>query len=160
MTYNPQKHNRKSTRLQNYDYSQAGYYFITICTQHNQKLFGEIKNGKMVLNSYGKVAENWLNEIPKKYNHTEIDCYVIMPNHIHFILKIDDIKYYQMPGRGEVPSPKSHEDSITASDSSGKDAPHSPKSQPGYNTRKHNTRKPPSTEKGEGTSPFYQLWEK
>ena len=49
MKYNPEKHHRRSIRFKGYDYSQAGLYFITICCQNRERLFGEIKNGKIKL---------------------------------------------------------------------------------------------------------------
>ena len=55
--YNPEIHHRRSIRLQNYDYSQAGAYFITLCTHQRIELFGEIKNNQMFLNERGKIAE-------------------------------------------------------------------------------------------------------
>ncbi len=57
--YNPQIHHRRSIRLKGYDYSQAGLYFITICCQDRACLFGEIINGKMILNDAGKMIEKW-----------------------------------------------------------------------------------------------------
>ncbi len=55
MKYNPAIHKRKSIRLKGYDYSQAGLYFITICVQNRDSLFGEIKNDEMILNDAGKM---------------------------------------------------------------------------------------------------------
>jgi REP element-mobilizing transposase RayT len=61
MKYNPEYHHRRSIRFQGYDYSQTGIYFVTICTYQRQCLFGEIRNGKMILNQIGKiVAQEWL----------------------------------------------------------------------------------------------------
>ncbi|MGD1918993.1 MAG: hypothetical protein ACFCAD_08915 [Pleurocapsa sp.] len=56
MKYDPNKHNRKSIRLPRYDYSQGGYYFVTICCYRRQYLFGDIVNGAMELNLYGAIA--------------------------------------------------------------------------------------------------------
>ncbi|MFM7571748.1 MAG: transposase, partial [Snowella sp.] len=62
MTFDPEKHHRRSIRLKNYDYSQPGYYFLTIRTYKRQSWFGEIKNDRMYLNQIGKiVAEEWIN---------------------------------------------------------------------------------------------------
>ena len=77
---------RHSFRLKNYDYSQPGLYFITICTQNRIELFGEIKNGKMILNDYGEIVEKHWQKIPKYYPDIRLLEYVIMPNHIHGIL--------------------------------------------------------------------------
>jgi putative transposase len=53
MKYDPGVHSRRSIRLQGYDYSQAGAYFVTICTQNRERLFGDIVDGKMALNDAG-----------------------------------------------------------------------------------------------------------
>lgn len=83
--------NRKSIRLKNYDYSSNGYYFVTICTQNREKLFGEIVGATLCgrPNYPHKMIEKWLFEIQNKYLNTKIDYYVIMPDHIHFILFIE-----------------------------------------------------------------------
>jgi len=79
-------HRRRSIRLKNYDYSQSGLYFITICTHNKVKLFGEIKNSNMLLNEYGKIVKRYWNEITKYYPDIKLLEYIIMPNHIHGIL--------------------------------------------------------------------------
>ena len=81
---------RKSPRLQGYDYSQSGAYFVTICTAGRAHLFGEIVDGEMVLNDYGRTAETCWAEIPDHHPTADIDLYVIMPNHVHGIIVIDD----------------------------------------------------------------------
>ena len=58
MKYDPQIHHRRSIRLKGYDYTQAGAYFITICTHQRENIFGEIVNGEMKLNSFGEIAYN------------------------------------------------------------------------------------------------------
>lgn len=77
---------RKQFRLKNYDYSQNGYYFVTICTKYQDKWFGEIINGEMILSEIGKMAKKYWLEIPKHYPNIKLDEYVIMPNHVHGIL--------------------------------------------------------------------------
>jgi len=92
MKYNPQIHNRRSVRLKEYDYSQQGLYFITICCYEKACLFGEIINGEMMLNVYGKIAyTEWLHTTKIRSN-VELDVFVIMPNHVHgiIIIKNDD----------------------------------------------------------------------
>ena len=82
---------RKPNRLRDYDYSQPGYYFITICTHHNKVLFGEVIKNKMNLNNYGKIVSlNWL-KIPEIYNNVDLDEFVIMPNHMHGIIIINAV---------------------------------------------------------------------
>ncbi len=90
MTFDPEKHHRRSIRLRNYDYSQPGAYFVTICTYQKQSWFGEIKNGQMYLNQLGKiVADEWLKTCKIRPNF-KLDEWVIMPNHFHGIVIIND----------------------------------------------------------------------
>lgn len=86
---------RKNIRLNNYDYSQTGAYFITICAQNKQNLFGNIVgDGFPVpftdLNAAGKIVSRFANEISIKYVYVTNPKYVIMPNHVHFILFISN----------------------------------------------------------------------
>ena len=82
-------HNRQSIRLQDHDYSSPGEYFITICTQNRECLFGDVVNGKMVLNECGKIAEKFWYQIPDRYKNVVLDAIVVMPNHIHGIIGIE-----------------------------------------------------------------------
>lgn len=79
--------NRQSIRLPNYDYSSEGLYFITICTQGRECLLGKIINGEMQLNAAGKMIEFWLQQITDKFSDIACDTFVIMPNHLHFIIQ-------------------------------------------------------------------------
>jgi len=90
MRYNSDIHHRQSIRLKNYNYSQNGHYFITICTYNRENLFGEITDGKMILNGYGKIAEDELYNTEKMRKDVKIDTYVVMPNHIHVIIEINN----------------------------------------------------------------------
>lgn len=78
---------RKQIRLKGYDYSQNGCYFVTICTQNRQCIFGDIVNNKMVLNDIGKMIKNNWESLPKRFP-IELDEYQIMPNHLHSIIAI------------------------------------------------------------------------
>ena len=80
---------RKSIRLKDYDYSSNGYYFVTICVQNKEKLFGEIVGTTLCgrPNNPDKIITKWLLELENKFNDIKIDEYIIMPNHIHFIIK-------------------------------------------------------------------------
>ena len=91
MKYNPARYHRRSIRLRGYDYAQAGAYFVTICTHNRECLFGEIMDGKMVLNDAGRMVEQCWRDIPSHFPHTELDEFVIMPNHVHGIVFITDI---------------------------------------------------------------------
>src|SRR6187402_2254625 len=87
--FDPKKHHRRSIRLQRYDYSQAGAYFVTIVTHERDCLFGEIENEIMLLNDYGKIAEECWIAIPEHFPNVILGGYVIMPNHVHGIIVID-----------------------------------------------------------------------
>src|SRR5699024_8478906 len=90
MTYDPKKHNRRSTRLKGYDYSSAGLYFVTICLQNRECIFGDITDGNMQLNEWGEIARrNWMNTESIRAN-VKLDAFVIMPNHVHGIIQIID----------------------------------------------------------------------
>jgi putative transposase len=83
MTYDPEKHHRRSIRLKGYDYSQAGAYFITICVQHRQNRLGEIRDGVMIPSPAGvMVAECWY-ALPQRFPNIELDVFTLMPNHLH-----------------------------------------------------------------------------
>jgi len=83
-------HNRRSIRLPEYDYSQAGAYFITICTHNRTCLFGEIIDGGMQLDQAGKMISQWWLELANKFPHVQIDESIIMPNHVHGIILITE----------------------------------------------------------------------
>lgn len=81
---------RKSIRLLGYDYSQEGLYFITICCQDKKNIFGKIDGGMVILNRVGKIAEaEWLKTEQIRQN-VELGEFVIMPNHIHAIIIINN----------------------------------------------------------------------
>ncbi len=87
---------RKSPRLKEYDYSSVGAYFITICTHQRKEIFGKVAfdpilgTAKSELTDLGKIAEEELKNIEGHYCNIAIDRYVIMPNHIHLILRIKE----------------------------------------------------------------------
>jgi REP element-mobilizing transposase RayT len=91
MTYNPKIHHRRSVRLKDYDYSQFGSYFVTLCVQGKEFLFGDVKNGTVVLSPIGKIAqEHWM-EIPNHFSNVTLDEFIIMPNHLHGIICIQPV---------------------------------------------------------------------
>jgi len=79
-------HSRKHPRIPNYDYSQPNYYFITICAKDMRCLFGGTGN----LNWRGRMAENGLLQISEHFPAVRIDKYVIMPNHVHAIVVLQE----------------------------------------------------------------------
>jgi len=86
------KYRIPSTRLQSWDYSSSGMYFITICTENRGCFFGKIDNGEMVLSENGKIANNLLLEIQNQFPFANVDEFIVMPNHIHVIIIIDTTK--------------------------------------------------------------------
>jgi REP element-mobilizing transposase RayT len=89
MTFNPQIHHRKSIRLKGYDYSKTGLYFITLCVEDKQHLFGDVIDGKMILNPLGQIAnDEWLNTSNIRDNIL-LHEFIIMPNHFHSIIEIN-----------------------------------------------------------------------
>ena len=90
MKFNPIYHHRRSIRLPGYDYSFPGVYFITICTQNRECLFGDVMDGNMVLNEWGMVVvESW-QWLAIQYNYVKLDKWILMPNHLHGIIIIND----------------------------------------------------------------------
>lgn len=86
MTFNPEIHHRRSIRLKGYDYSQAGAYFVTICTNDKESIFGDVMDKEMRLNECGKITLNCWADLPKHYSQIELDEFIIMPNHVHGIV--------------------------------------------------------------------------
>ena len=111
--YNPNIHHRRSIRLKGYDYSMAGLYFITICCQNRAYFFGEIRDGQMALNDYGKIAfEEWL-KLPRRFKNFELDVFQIMPNHMHGIIILKDISFESVKSVGAGFTPAQNEENIT-----------------------------------------------
>ena len=90
MKYDPNIHHRQSIRLKHFDYRQDGFYFITLCCKDNAHFFGEIIDDHMQLNEIGKIAQKCWYDIPNHFENVELHEFVIMPNHIHFIIEIVD----------------------------------------------------------------------
>ena len=84
---------RKRIRLDKYDYSQRGAYFVTICVKDKHELLGTIDVGancvRPHLSDYGKIVDKEISALPMIYDFVDIDKYVIMPNHIHMIIVLD-----------------------------------------------------------------------
>lgn len=89
MTFNGERPNRHSIRLEGFDYSQEGVYFITICVQGRRVLLGDIRQGTILLSYLGEIVKSeWL-RLPQRFGNLVLDEFVIMPNHIHGIIIIN-----------------------------------------------------------------------
>ena len=110
--------NRKTTRLELFDYNSVGAYFITICTQNKEHLLSQIvlkdsfvgtdvldgpqanKEVFVELTEYGKIADKYINQLSDFYENVSVDDYIIMPNHVHLLINI----HKQGPSRTSVPT--------------------------------------------------------
>ena len=109
----PSQPRRRATRLRDYDYGQAGGYFVTICVQNQECLFGEIIGGQLKLNEIGKIVVECWNRISQHFFSVELDVCVVMPNHVHGIIVLGTrgasfprpSRSSQPNRRGEVSSP-------------------------------------------------------
>jgi putative transposase len=85
-------HRRKQIRLKEYDYSQPGVYYVTMCTKDRVHFFGEVVDGRMNENDLAAIAQSCWNELPEQYPIVQLDQFVIMPNHVHgIIILMDDM---------------------------------------------------------------------
>ena len=84
---------RKQNRIPDYDYSQNGAYFITICIQDRKPILSQIvgDDAHIVPNPYGRIAEKYIRNVP------QIEKYVIMPDHIHMIIRLDNGSMWESP---------------------------------------------------------------
>ncbi|HGO5849237.1 TPA: transposase, partial [Mannheimia haemolytica] len=89
------KAQRKTIRLKYYDYAQNGLYFVTICVQGRLSLFGGVLDNAMYLNDAGKMVEKQYKELENYFNNVTCLEYIIMPNHIHFIIQILNVNVIQ-----------------------------------------------------------------
>ena len=79
---------RKSMRLNEYDYSSPGYYYVTFCTKDRIEWFGKVEKEQMIYNTYGETACQIWENIPFHYRNVDTDEYIVMPNHIHGVIVI------------------------------------------------------------------------
>ncbi len=80
----------KTNRLRAWDYTSSGYYFVTICVKDRECLLGEIDDRKMCRSNIGEIIQNCWNDIPVHFNNVQIDEFVVMPNHVHGIIQINN----------------------------------------------------------------------
>src|SRR3954452_12071731 len=97
MTYDPDRHHRRSVRLADYDYAQAGAYFITICAHQRESHFGEISDGAVQLNELGRIVDEEWARSSEIRSEIELDTWVVMPNHLHGIVFITGMIGIQTP---------------------------------------------------------------
>ncbi|MDD4530246.1 MAG: transposase, partial [Candidatus Gracilibacteria bacterium] len=88
----------QSNRLSNFDYSSSGAYFVTICANNRENVFGEIVNGEIILNDIGQIVEEEILATEKIRKNVIIDEFVIMPNHVHVIIFLNN-EDYNCPAR-------------------------------------------------------------
>jgi putative transposase len=89
MKYDPDFNHRQSTRLQGYDYSTSGAYFITICTHDREYVFGDVVNETMDLNTFGDIARSHWQQLSQHHPNIIIDESIVMPNHLHGIIILE-----------------------------------------------------------------------
>ncbi|HPR18776.1 MAG TPA: transposase [Candidatus Cloacimonadota bacterium] len=77
---------KNSLRLNNFDYSSPGMYFITVCAQNRMEIFGEINNEKMILNDFGLIVQKYIRNISSE--RIRIEEFILMPNHVHILISI------------------------------------------------------------------------
>lgn len=90
MKFNPALHHRKSIRLRGWNYAWSGWYFVTIVTKDRRCDLGSVRDGEMILTDLGKAAEECWVKIPQHHAGVRLDAFVIMPNHVHGIVVIDE----------------------------------------------------------------------
>ncbi len=91
MKFDSDIHHRRSIRLKGYDYTQAGAYFVTICTQGKECLFGKIDDGEMCKNDAGRMIQEVWDGLPQHYPGVDVDLFVVMPNHVHGIIVLVEV---------------------------------------------------------------------
>ncbi|MBK8581119.1 MAG: hypothetical protein IPL86_04550 [Flavobacteriales bacterium] len=95
---------RRSIRLKGYDYTLAGAYYVTVCTEGRLHQFGEVKDDEMVVNAFGAVVQRCWDAIPEHMPMAVLDEFIVMPNHVHGILVITDRQAVSPPvGAGNFP---------------------------------------------------------
>ena len=99
VNFDPQKHGRRSIRLQGYDYSQAGAYYVTVVSQLRKCFFGEVIHGEMQSNDAGRMIQAVWESMPQRFPTVELGAFIAMPNHFHGIIVI-----HENVGAGLVPA--------------------------------------------------------
>ena len=92
----------ESARLKGWDYGWDAFYFVTICTGERKCFFGEISNGAMNYTPVGTIACQLWKEIPHQFDYAGLDEYIVMPNHIHGIIRINKNNFKQNTDRNDL----------------------------------------------------------
>jgi putative transposase len=130
-----QTHHRRSIRLPEYDYTQPGAYFVTICAWQKKSLFGDICNSEIRLTDLGKIAQRELERLHQRFSHIQLDCFAVMPNHIHMIIVISSntisqgnfTEHFGRPVSGSIPTiVRSYKSAVTSQIKTRRDAPKFP----------------------------------
>jgi putative transposase len=90
MPYDPEVHHRRSIRLKGYDYRQNGAYFVTVCTHERQCLLGQVTSGGMQISAVGESVTATWQALPERFREVRLDAFVVMPNHVHGIVWINE----------------------------------------------------------------------
>lgn len=93
---------RRSIRLQAYDYSAGGAYYVTMCTQNRRYLFCDVKNGAPILNDVGRMVSNCWEQLSQRFPNVKTDKFIVMPNHLHGIIWIMRAPIKGAPTVGEI----------------------------------------------------------
>jgi REP element-mobilizing transposase RayT len=97
MPDDPNQYHRRSIRLEEFDYSSPGVYFVTVVTRGYKCIFGKIIDKEMHIYELGKIVQDCWQEIPVHFSHIDVEPFIVMPNHIHGIITI-----HENVGRGTI----------------------------------------------------------
>ena len=90
MRFDPDRQHRRSIRFPGNDYSRLDLYFVTICTQGRECFLGDVERGEMRLAYAGRTVQSTWEALPRHYPHVRLDAFVVMPNHVHGILRLQE----------------------------------------------------------------------
>ncbi len=100
---------RRLTRLREHDYAAPGAYFVTVCTLHKEPILGEIQGESLRLSPAGLIVNEAWHDLPRHYAHVQLDAFVVMPNHVHGIIFIEEPSLTDSVGAGLRPAPTHHD---------------------------------------------------
>jgi putative transposase len=90
MPFDPTRHHRRSIRLRGYDYSLPGAYFVTICARERRCLFGKVVDNQAYFTQAGELVVHSWDSLPQHFPEVELNAFVLMPNHIHAIIVLEE----------------------------------------------------------------------